>query len=147
MKIGLDLHGVVDRFPREFSILTRRWTKVYGHEVHIVTGEGWASAVEQVNRLVATYTHHFSIVDHHQVARTQMTLKDDGWWMPKESWDRSKGDYAKEVGLDIHFEDTLEYAPWFPPSCTFVHVGKNFGAALPIIGDFLNAWDLFRLKI
>jgi len=145
VKIGLDIHGVIDRFPKEFSLLTRRWVEDYGHEVHVVTGESWATAKPQVDAVSLSYTHHFSIVDHHRDIGTPMTntvVGQPGWWMDEETWNRSKGDYATRVGLDIHFEDSLEYAAWFPPSCTFVHAGKNFGVALPVLGDFLHAWDL-----
>jgi hypothetical protein len=142
MRIGLDLHGVIDRFPHEFALITRRWVDICGHEVHIVTGEGWATAERQMDGF--RYTHRFSIVDHHRAIGTKMELKESGWWMPQDEWDRTKGDYAQRVGLSVHFEDTLRYAPWFPPSCTFIHVGRNFGEAMGVVGDFLNAFDLLR---
>lgn len=147
MRIGLDLHGVIDRFPEEFALLTRRWVRVYGHEVHVVTGSPWAVAQSQVDRCSICYTHRFSIVDYHRTIGTPMAEKENGWWMEQDVWNRTKGDYAERVGLGIHFEDSLEYAAWFPKTCTFVHVGKNFGEALPIVEDFLNAWDLLRVKV
>jgi hypothetical protein len=144
MRIGLDVHGVIDRFPREFAWLTQRWVRFHRHEVHIVTGEGWDTAASQVEGRGIVHTNHFSIVDHHRSIGTPMELKDSGWWMPQQEWDMSKGAYAKRVGLDIHFEDTLAYAPWFPSSCAFIHVGKDFETVLKVMRDFNTAFDYFH---
>ena len=37
-KLGLDLHGVTDKVPDFFSILTKLLVE-NGHEVHLMTGE------------------------------------------------------------------------------------------------------------
>lgn len=141
MKIGLDIHGVIDRFPLEFAWLSRKWVKTHGHEVHIVTGESWETAKAQVEDRNICYTQVYSIVDHHRLIGTPMKLDADGWWMNAETWNRSKGDYARLVGLDIHFEDSLRYAPWFLNSCTFIHVGEDFEKSILAIGDFHTAFS------
>ena len=144
MRIGLDVHGVIDRFPREFAWLSRRWVNFYHYEVHIITGECWNTAREQVDSKGVVYTHSFSIVDHHRSIGTPMSLGGLGrkeWWMDQEVWDRSKGDYASSVGLDLHFEDTLAYATWFPSNCAFIHVGKDFETVLKVMRDFNTAFD------
>ena len=143
MFIGLDFHGVIDRFPKEFSLLTKRWVEICGHEIHIVTGSPWDSAKPKIDDLGITYTHSFSIVDHHKSIGTPMWQKETGWFMSPEEWDKSKGDYAKKVGLDVHFEDSLKYAPWFPESCTFFHVGTNLHDDRAIVIDFLTVFDFF----
>jgi len=61
--------------------------------------------------------------------------------MSERDWIMTKGLYAARIGLDVHFEDSLEYAPWFPPSCTFLHVGKDFATALEIFQDLGIAFD------
>jgi hypothetical protein len=147
MRIGLDLHGVIDRFPREFAILTHRWVKVYRHHVHVVTGSPWKVAEPQVERCGICYTHSFSIVDYHREIGTPMVEKENGWWMEQDVWNRTKGDYAARVDLDVHFEDSLEYATWFPKTCTFVHIGQNFGEVLPIIDGFMEVWGSLNTKV
>ena len=57
-----------------------------------------------------------------------------GFWMAGEDWDKTKGDYAKRVNLDIMFENKVEYAKYFPESCTFIRV--------PLAG-FKSLFDLF----
>ena len=128
MLIGLDIHGVIDRFPETFCKLSERWVK-NGHEVHIVTGQEWEAVRTTVDTHGIQYTHHYSIVDHHKNIGTPMYTRSDkdGWWMDKDIWMRSKGDYAMYADLDIHFDDSVEYAKYFPSSCTYVIVPrKNF---------------------
>lgn len=141
MKIGLDLHGVIDRFPVELCLATRKWLS-HGHEVHIVTGSSWHAVNQQISDYHISFTHAFSIVDYHREILTPMELKESGWWMEPNVWDKTKGEYAARVGLDIHFEDSIEYARWFPTSCTFIHVGSNFKKSFAFLRDFLNAYDL-----
>ena len=122
MKIGLDVHGVIDRYPDLFKELSMKWVKE-GHEVHIVTGSPFSEVVNITEDIPAT--HYYSIVDHHLLLGTDMILKENGWWMEGVEWDRSKGDYAKSIHLNLHFDDTLKYGLYFPQDyCTFIHVPK-----------------------
>ena len=129
MKVGLDIHGVVDRYPELFSKLSEKWVG-RGWEVHIVTGQEWEKAEPTVAKAFIQHTHHFSIVDHHRKLGTPMYQRTDkeGWWMDRELWARSKGDYAASVGLDLHFDDYIGYAQYFPKCCTYVIVQSGFEA-------------------
>jgi hypothetical protein len=126
MKIGLDIHGVIDRYPELFKKLSKKWSKA-GHKIHIVTGQEWESACPQVHSAGINYHEHFSIVDYHKEVDTEMYTRTDkeGWWMDKSLWNSSKGNYAFDVGLDIHFDDSLVYANYFPADCTYIHVSDN----------------------
>ena len=136
MKVGIDVHGVIDKFPKQFSLLTNYWVHTCGHEVHILTGSPWDKAIGKLNNIA--YTHHLSIVDHHASIATPMELRSNGWWMSEVAWNRTKGDYATKVGLSIHFEDTLAYAPWFPSSCMFIHVGQSRNGVFSALEDFVK---------
>lgn len=128
MNIGLDIHGVIDSYPKLFSNLSKKWIE-QDHEIFIVTGQEWQEVKPIVEEAGVCYTHHFSIVDHHKNIGTPMYKRSDkdGWWMDKDIWMRSKGDYAMYADLDIHFDDSVEYAKYFPSSCTYVIVPrKNF---------------------
>ncbi len=119
------MHGVVDAHPVLFRGLAAKWIKA-GHEVHIVTGEMWASAGDVVKELQVPHTHHFSVADHHIDRGAYVWHTDTGPWMDGTIWDSTKGLYARSVQLDIHFDDTLRYARHFPRSCSFVWVGNDF---------------------
>ena len=43
----------------------------------------------------------------------------------RRTWDRSKGDYCHETGVQIHFDNDLQYAKWFPEICTFIWVQEH----------------------
>ena len=124
-KIGLDLHGVCDKHRVLFAALTKKWVEA-GHEVHIVTGQTWEEAYDTVKSLDIQYTHYFSVVDHHVERGTHVWHTDTGPWMDTNVWDSTKGLYARQAGLNIHFDDTIRYAQHFPRSCSFVWVGKDF---------------------
>lgn len=122
MKVGLDIHEVIDKFPEIFIPLTEKWVN-RGDEVHILTGQSLDEVKSNLQDI--HYTHFFSIVDHHKKIGTSMWNDDPrgkGWWMDRDVWMRTKGQYAKGSGLDIHFDDSLEYAEYFPSTCTFVWV-------------------------
>jgi hypothetical protein len=125
MRIGLDLHGCIDRYPIYFECLT--WNLINkGHEIHIITGQEWDKAEPQVNRYKISYTHSFSIVDYHKGIGTKM-WKDskDTWWLDETLWLKSKGDYIRKAKVDIHFDDGVRYAQYMPPTCIFVLVSKK----------------------
>ena len=126
MIIGLDIHGVIDRYRPFFSDLSHLWIRE-GHEVHIITGQEFESVSHKLDGI--SYTHFFSIVEYHQEQGTHMWNDDprgDGWWLEAEIWNRTKGLYADRIGLDIHFDDSRRYSLHFPKTCNYVMVMDNF---------------------
>jgi hypothetical protein len=123
MKIGFDIHGVIDKHPELFKEISDRYVQA-GHEIHILTGQEWEIVKHQVAMAGVKFHKYFSIVDHHKEVGTKMYQRTDreGWWMDSLSWDCSKGNYALINQLDIHFDDDLKYATYFPNTCTFIHV-------------------------
>ena len=128
MKIGLDVHGVIDTYPKLFSKLSKEWI-AKGWEVYILTGQEWKNAKKIVDDEMVKYTHHFSIIDYHKNLGTPMYTRSDkdGLWIDHKLWVRSKGDYASKVKLDIHFDDDSDYFKYFPRACTCILVpSKGF---------------------
>lgn len=136
MKIGLDIHGVIDKYSDQFKVLTNEWISL-GYEVHIVTGQERAATESAVLELGIQFTHFHSIIDLHKEWETPMYTRSDkeGWWMDRETWLETKGRIAIQNAIDIHFDDQLEYAKYFPTTCTFVHVQDNFDS---IFNDILR---------
>jgi len=128
MNIGLDIHGCIDKYPSEFRELTHRWYR-NKHSIYIITGQSWSEVVDEVDGAGVAYTDTFSIVDHHLKIWTPMWKNDPrgkGWWMDATTWLLSKGTYCQESNINIHFDDTLEYAQYFPRSnCSFILVPKT----------------------
>ena len=64
MKIGLDIHGVIDHNPELFSRMSKKLVEK-GHKVYIITGSMRTPEVEQqLKDLGIVYTDFFSISDH-----------------------------------------------------------------------------------
>jgi len=132
MRIGLDFSGVITRFPAELSLLTNYWINDCGHEVHIVSNSGWDYVKSQTEKLGVLYTHHCPDMGCRKSLEAIPAFIDfadqegSSWIGYKDSCLKEKGEYAKSVGLNIHFDDSIAYAKWFPESCLFVHVGHDF---------------------
>lgn len=114
MKIGLDIHGVIDAKPEVFSALTHGLIKE-GHEVHILTGPKFTAVEALLKKYNIAYTHFFSIVDNAVAKNIGVRWSDENnpWIDDKSIWDKSKGEYAKEHGLDLHIDDSEDYGHHF----------------------------------
>lgn len=122
MKVGIDLHGVGDKLPHFFSLISQLLVD-NGHEVHLMTGEQSSERLfEQIEGCGLKYTHLFSISDFHIERGTEMNYDEFGNpWMTKEVWDKTKYEYAKETGLELVIDDTERYSNYFV-DIPFIHV-------------------------
>ncbi len=102
MKIGLDIHGVIDTYPEQFRSMSAN-LMMNGHEVHIITGQEWDKVKAKVEKFKISYSHHFSIVDYHLSIGTKMKKDSRGtWWMDEKTWVMSKGLYIKRKKIDVY---------------------------------------------
>ena len=127
MKLGLDLHGVCDKEPRTFSVLTELLVRS-GHEVHILTGEEDTPLLRSKLKLLRIhYTHLFSISSYHKGLGTEMWKdKDNGPWMDHEIWNVTKAWYCNKNKIDLHIDDSEIYGEHFKtPYLFFTHKGAK----------------------
>lgn len=115
MKLGIDIHGVANE-PALTKML-RDLTKILvdsGNEVHILSGPPKEIIEREVRELGLSFTHLFSIVDFHLAAGTPMTRDGKGHYFCDDYlWDKTKGDYCKEHGISLHFDDSDRYSYFF----------------------------------
>jgi hypothetical protein len=117
MKIGIDVHGVLDDNPF-FKEMSKLFVEG-GHEVHIITGS-------QHNKILRTslekmgikeglhYTHLFSISDHLIAKGIPVRWEgNNNPYFDGDTWNEAKAEYCKERNIDIHFDDSKEYAGYF----------------------------------
>jgi hypothetical protein len=132
-KLGLDVHGVVDAMPDFFSFLTDSFIK-NGAEVHIITGGRWDVEFEkQLNDFGIKWTHKFSVYDYLKESDAEVIGKvqfPDGTIQKKfknEDWDKVKGQYCRDNGIDLHIDDTLIYNSFFstPFARLWSHTGQS----------------------
>lgn len=117
MKIGIDVHGVIEERPEFFQLFCRAIVEA-GGEVHIITGKEHDKVVPELNQLGLAYgehyTHFFSITDYHKGLGTAIQWDKNGNpWMDELTWIKTKGDYCLREEIDLHLDDTDSYGLCF----------------------------------
>lgn len=125
-KIGFDYHGVLNIEDDKFRDLAKTLVQA-GHEVHVLTGlpeRRWNDDTRGLLIRDVHYTHFFSVSDYlgdldaPNIGTTDNPMYDD------LSWNSAKGEYAFYNNLTEHYDDTAEYAKYFPSECKF-HLVEN----------------------
>lgn len=118
-KVGIDIHGVIDRLPGFFSFLSDSIIK-NGGEVHIITGGSWDdNLINELNSYNIKWTHHFSVydymIDNFEPIGGEVIFS-DGTKQHKfknSDWNRAKGDYCRKHNIDFHIDDKEFYRQYF----------------------------------
>lgn len=126
IKIGFDVHGVIDADPSFFCHLG--WEiKKKGGEVHIITGKSWSKVVDDIltkfSKRTIWWTHYFSIDDYlGQVKRLPFIIDAKGGRHYDEGeWNRAKAEYCLIHQIDLHVDDHPEYLQYFKtPSIRYI---------------------------
>ena len=128
LRIGLDIHGCIDTYPKKFSLLAE-CIIASGGEVHIVTGLKQDAEVEaQLEKYGVPYTHYFSIVDYLEESGVEVTWKENSSgtllpYAPSEDWDVAKREYCKHMGIHFMLDDSPTYKDTFDDIyTTYLHV-------------------------
>ena len=119
MKLGLDIHGVIDSNPESFAFMSQSVITNNG-EVHIITGGSWTSELEEQLKVYGIkWTSHFSVYDYllesgiDSIGTIQFP---DGTIQKKfdyHLWDTIKAGYCKSNNIDLHIDDTEVYSNYF----------------------------------
>ena len=113
MKLGFDIHGVIDTFA-VFPALINKLVEC-GVEVHVITGLAREEAEEQIGHLIdLDKVKYFSIADYlEERDDVEVTWIDGLPWADEKAWNNSKADYCAEQGIDMLFDDSPTYAQTF----------------------------------
>ena len=119
MKLGLDIHGVIDANPETFAFLSKSIVDS-GGEIHIITGGSWSELLKkEVEDAGIKYTHLFSVYDYLKstdAVPIGLIQFPDGIIQDKYErnlWDSIKAKYSSEQRLDLHIDDTIGYGEYF----------------------------------
>ncbi len=113
IKIGLDIHGVINSVPKFFSELSQIITNAHG-EIHIITGAKFEKVVDFLEKNNIVYTHFFSIVEEANKSGHKVEYDENGDpWVDLEFWNRAKAKYCKDKHIDLHIDDSEEYVKHF----------------------------------
>jgi hypothetical protein len=119
MRLGLDIHGVIDSNPKSFAFMSQS-VVTNGGEVHIITGGSWTTELEnQLKDYGIKWTSHFSVYDYlvnsgiDSIGTIQFP---DGTIQKKfdyDLWDTIKAGYCRSNKIDLHIDDTEVYSKYF----------------------------------
>ena len=114
IRLGIDVHGVADTFPDFFSKLSRELV-CQGHEVHIITGAEHTRSLEHYlkNQLGLSWTHLFSVTTYHKQEGSEVTYIDGNPYMDNRLWNRSKAEYCRINGIELHIDNSDIYGKYF----------------------------------
>jgi len=123
LKLGLDVHGVIDTFPKDFTRLTKALVEA-GHEVHVITGLKKNGKIEkELKDAGIYYTHYFSIVDQLEADGVEIKWVNGLPWAPDKPWNEAKAKYCETVHVDIHIDDSYVYRDsFYNISTVFLHL-------------------------
>lgn len=137
MRLGIDIHGVLDRHPKKFIALAKNIRGMNNfhdtnNEVHIITGPPKEKALEELGLIARVYNnsrpfwdHVHSIVDWVKDNHIPHYYDEIGqlWTEDETDWNMMKGKIASAHKIDLHFDDTLKYKEYFDPG-VFVYVER-----------------------
>lgn len=130
IKIGIDLHGVLDVYPELFRPLCKA-AMVYGVEVHVITGPPTERAIKELSRAGyekdTHYTHLHSVVDYLKLSRTFMWQDERGnWWASEDDWWSSKAEICQDFNISVMIDNSPEYGEYFKKTKTvFILAGRG----------------------
>lgn len=123
MKIGIDIHGVLDKNPffKQMALMMLH----AGHEVHIITGTSTELALNDLTSLDVHkgihYTHLYSITDDLINNNIPVEWKDgNNPLFPQEEWNIAKSKYCTQHNITIHFDDSSIYGNYFSTPYAYI---------------------------
>lgn len=124
LKLGLDLHGVIDNDPEYFSKLTNI---IKGKvEIHIISG-GFLAEIKKFCK-----EHNIYADEYYSIPDYLIFNGADYWYDSKGNfrvddfvWDTAKGLYCRKNGIDIMVDDTEVYGNFMDKSTFFYLYNKK----------------------
>ena len=131
MKIGLDLHGVLDTYPKTFKSIIRLLEKT-GVKFVVVSGPPNDNITENLEKLGFEPTDFYgvySVVDYLYNDGVDFDDTDpENLWCDDQIWWDSKARICKQYGIDYLVDDSMKYEPAFKLiDSSFIHVSEIVG--------------------
>lgn len=113
MKIGLDYHGVLDKYPKFFKLFIEAM-KAKEHIIYIITGARLVDFTQDPLVRSITYDYFYSITDDFANTSLPHSLDTYGRIVFDDSlWNTAKALYCKKNDIDIMIDDSEIYGKFF----------------------------------
>lgn len=109
IKIGIDIHGVIDQRPKFWKAFVDALPKDK-FEIHVITG------IKQEFDTFVDFQWDFWFSLHDECERLGMDITYDEKgrpWVDPTKWDVLKAKYCKEQGIHLMFDDSPVYGQFF----------------------------------
>jgi hypothetical protein len=127
MKLGLDVHGVIDADPVRFEEVARE-IRQDGGKIVLITGH-------PIDQQLYDELSSCGFDQFDEVISIQDELEKRGYpvlYLDKHgrnhyddmAWDSFKGLFCKEYGINLHVDDTFKYLKFFETPCAFYKDGE-----------------------
>ena len=123
MKIGFDIHGVIDEYPDKYRDLINALIED-GVEIHILTGMTESKAIPILEEHQIVYDHFYSIADKWDDGVHVKWDEDGNPHMDEFIWNSSKGLYCAVHGIDIMIDDSIIYGKYMPNGTLYLQQWK-----------------------
>lgn len=113
MKLGFDIHGVIDTFE-VFQDIINKYADDDSVEIHVISGLEGKYVEEQIGHLIdLDKVQFFSVTDYLVEKGENVTWKDGLPWADEEEWNMAKAAYCRLKHIDVLYDDSPVYAPYF----------------------------------
>lgn len=117
LKIGVDLHGVIDRNDIIFKMLSVA-VRLSGVKIYIISGPPKEDVEKELRSLNIFKSIHYdevhTIVDYLRTQPVEMWKDEKNtWWTADENWWSAKSAICKKLGITLMIDNTDKYKPYF----------------------------------
>jgi len=114
MKLGIDLHGVIDSSPGLFKAVLFGLSMSGKVKIYIVSGPPKTEIINELENLGIEEDLHYdevhSVVDSLKESGVEMWQDKNGrWWTNEEDWCASKSRICDKLHLDAMIDDKEMY--------------------------------------
>lgn len=120
IKIGVDLHGVIDDNTDLFKSISSMllFSNLCDVNIYIISGPPKTDVLKELNQLKiyknVHYTEIYTIVDFLKEQDVEMWLDyKNTWWASDEDWWEAKAKICEKLDIDIMIDNTNRYKPYF----------------------------------
>jgi hypothetical protein len=126
MRLGLDIHGVIDTAPKFFSLITKLLVD-NGHEVFVITGSHISeSLINELNGYGIQYGKLLSVSDYNVENGVSVSYDENGNpWFTDEIWNKTKGVLCEKYDIDFHIDDSNVYGDYFSTPYTKINITSD----------------------
>ena len=118
MKLGIDIHGVLDTIPNIIKPIMRSMVNDC-HDVHIITGIPFKYVKDKLDELGVVkgvhYTHFFSVEEWliENGIKPIRTNKKGRFEYDSKTWDECKAYYCNTHNIGLMIDDSKVYGNYF----------------------------------